>query len=398
LSYDPILNFEQIMKFDVAIVGAGPAGSWLARELAKNNISVVLFERSPVIGEPNFSSAGSPAYTVERFRLPPASVAARWDILRINGPTTTFSWRYDTPIGVVFDFRELKVLLLKEAEKMGAIIKLGSTVENVKILNDYSEIYVKSEKEAYRAKVVVDASGPSGVIATRLGMRKAIPIKPSVGLEIIAETPQAPIDVFRTLDFYFGRVWVPHGYGWIFPMMKPCVKIGVGVFQLARYGGGPRLEDFLNELIKRVPYLSGHHIVETHGGMLYGMGIRHHVFKNVIAIGDAADQVNPLGGEGIRHALQSAEFARDVILDAIAKNDLARLEQYDIRWRKYIGWRWWKCRILAQFFYHHFSDSMHDNFVRAVSKITAQEIFDALFEYKIWPSIHARLFKRHTGY
>ncbi len=58
------------MIFDVAIAGGGPAGGWLARELARAGKSIVLLERSKVAGEPNFSSAGTTFETLICRRSP----------------------------------------------------------------------------------------------------------------------------------------------------------------------------------------------------------------------------------------------------------------------------------------------------------------------------------------
>ncbi len=50
--------------FDVIIAGAGPAGANLARELSKKKYKVLLIEKSKEIGQPNFSSAATPDYTI----------------------------------------------------------------------------------------------------------------------------------------------------------------------------------------------------------------------------------------------------------------------------------------------------------------------------------------------
>ncbi len=46
--------------FDVIVIGAGPAGGSCARECAKRGLKVLLIERSQEIGEPNYSTAGTP--------------------------------------------------------------------------------------------------------------------------------------------------------------------------------------------------------------------------------------------------------------------------------------------------------------------------------------------------
>jgi len=45
-------------KFDAIIVGAGLAGGQCARELSKKGRKVLIIEKSPGIGRPDFSSGG----------------------------------------------------------------------------------------------------------------------------------------------------------------------------------------------------------------------------------------------------------------------------------------------------------------------------------------------------
>lgn len=209
------------MKFDVAIIGAGPAGSWLAGELAKNKISVVLFERSSIIGEPNFSSAGSPAYTVERFNLPREAVAAEWDAIKVIGPNSEKEWQFGKVVGVVLDFRKLKKLLIKEAIKNGAEVVLGTAVESTENRGEYSYVRAKSLEEDYGAKIIVDASGPAGVIAVSAGIRKRIPILPSVGIELIVEANHIPEEDCRTLVFFSETTWRRTDTAGYFPCGRP---------------------------------------------------------------------------------------------------------------------------------------------------------------------------------
>lgn len=378
------------MEFDVAIVGAGPAGSWLARELTKNNVSVILFERSSVAGEPNFSSAGSPLYVPERFNIPKEAVAAYWDIIKITGPQSEKEWQFQKPVGVVFDFRKLKKLLLQEAEKGGAKISLNTMVTG--ITNQGTKTIVKTNKGDYEAKIVIDASGPSGVIASQMGLRKQIPTIPAVGLEIIGRVPNAPDLQSRTLHFYISRVLTPHGYGWIFPMEGKEFKIGIAVYRLADYR--INLEQTLDALIKKIPWAQELHISEKHGGALYGRGgISNHVLKNIIVIGDAADQVNPLGGEGIRHAFQSATFASQVIVDALHSRNLKALKKYNSLWKKYKRKKWFLSYLLSKTIYHHYSDTMHERVIKLFAKLTPEEVFEILFEYRFFILFRA-LFRR----
>ena len=43
---------EKLLEYDVAVIGAGPAGSNAAYECAKNGYSVIILEEDPVVGVP----------------------------------------------------------------------------------------------------------------------------------------------------------------------------------------------------------------------------------------------------------------------------------------------------------------------------------------------------------
>lgn len=204
--------------FDVIIAGAGPAGANLARELSKKKYKVLLIEKSKEIGQPNFSSAGTPDYTVREFALPKSIIAASWNKLEIATPDKSHIWRYKKTRGYVLKFNDLKRFLAEDAAKNGAKVLIGTAVtkplvENKKITGvEFAGI----EKGEARAKIIVDATGPVGTIARAAGLRNATLCPPSVALEFIMTEVKLPKP--NTLSFFFGKSYAPNGYAWIFPM------------------------------------------------------------------------------------------------------------------------------------------------------------------------------------
>jgi len=377
------------MKVDVAIVGAGPAGSWLARELAREDVSVVLFDRSIKPGEPNFSSAGSPISTADLFDLPRDAIAATWDRLLISSATVEKQWEFPEPVGHVYDFRKLKQLLIEEARSVGAHVRLGVTVKGIERTDFGSRIYSSSQKEECIARIVVDASGPAGVIASQVGLRKKKLSSPSPGMEMICECVSLSDEHKRTLAVYFGSNCAPHGYAWVFPMGGTQLKIGVCVYQPDKQKL-PDLGALLREFKKNLSWLPSHETMETHGGFLYATGgIKNHVQGNILVIGDAADQVHPLYGEGIRHVLQSAQFARGVIVQSVRQNDLTKLLTYNKLWKSYVGWKWRMSGHLSRLLYPRLSDRGNDRITKLISTLSPQEIFDVAFGYRVSPILRS---------
>ena len=103
------------------------------------------------------------------------------------------------------------------------------------------------------------------------------------------------------------------------------------------------IEDIQTSFISNNPEISDGQTIEVHSGILFANGgIKNHAADNFLVIGDAAIQVNPLVGEGIRHCLHSANFAAEVILYAYKNNDFSqrRLSAYNQKWQKYTGKSW----------------------------------------------------------
>ncbi len=382
------------MTYDVAIVGAGPAGSWLARELAAGGWSVVLLERSDALGEPNFSSAVSPSPTVETFDLPPEAVASTWDTGKVFGPKSVVAWQFERPAGVVLDFRRLKRLLAEQARRRGAEVLLGTTIKSVRCGDRVSAVVARSGN-SYEARVVVDASGAAAVLAGQLGLRRHIVTPASVGTELICRTDPLSAERRRTVEFYFGSAFVPHGYAWLFPMGADTMKVGLCVYQARKYRP-LRLGAMLAEFAGTIPWLDGAEILERHSGIGYMQGgIRQHVSGNVLAIGDAADQINPLAGEGIRHALESARLAKGVIERALEANQSGVLQAYNALWERYAGRRWRTCAWIAHSMYGRFPDRALEFCTRHIGKLTPEEAFAVAFEYAPGPIVRS-LFRRRN--
>jgi flavin-dependent dehydrogenase len=57
-------------KYDVVVIGGGPSGGQVARNLSKKGHKVLLVERFPSFLDNNFSSAGMTLEPLKEFNLP----------------------------------------------------------------------------------------------------------------------------------------------------------------------------------------------------------------------------------------------------------------------------------------------------------------------------------------
>jgi digeranylgeranylglycerophospholipid reductase len=138
------------------------------------------------------------------------------------------------------------------------------------------------------------------------------------------------------LDFYFGEQVAPGGYLWVFPKGKDAANVGLGVsVESAKKKAAIKyLEEFTEKKFPNAAILT-----RIAGGVPCAKTCNEIVKNNVMLVGDAAHQVNPLTGGGIITGMIGGMIAGQVAAEAIRKNDLKHLTEYEKRWHKRLGWR-----------------------------------------------------------
>jgi len=371
------------MEYDVIIVGGGPGGAWLCRELANNGVKVLLLERSSIPGEPNFSSGGSPLSIIKDFEIPEEAVATEWNTLRLtNESESTITYEHGIPAGVVFDFKKLKILLLEKAKEYGADIKIGVSAKSY-IQKNEKVFITTSDNNEYSCRIAEDASGLARVFSHSLN-KNEIKKNPCVAIEILFNAPNAPTEQQDILDFYWGREALPHGYGWIFPMGRTLFKVGVCIYYLNLFKPTINLDELLGNFVNRFKWLDGSTVIEKHGGTAFGDGnINKLVHENILIVGDAGDTINPLGLEGIRHAFQTAKYASKPILEVIKYGkSLSVLNNYQKSWSDYAKRNWFLAKIFSIIVYRYMGKRGFRTSMNWMKKYSPRESLQILFGYK----------------
>jgi len=167
-------------------------------------------------------------------------------------------------------------------------------------------------------------------------------------------------------------------------------KVGVCVFDNEKV---PDLRQVLRNFVAGLPFLSHIEPTEFHGGSIYvNGGIKQFVTDNFLVIGDAAAQINPLGGEGVRHALWSGRFAANTIDQALKAGNSSKkaLGGYEKLWKNYVGKKWFYSNLVKDWFYM-LDDPGYDTFIRVLKGLTPQDAFSVMFEYE-----YRKLFRGRT--
>lgn len=306
--------------YDVVVIGAGPAGSTVARIAASKGFQVLVLEKEKNIG--TSPCAGYISKTINWDFDLREIVQSNISQMRTYFPSGRFQ---DFPInGVVVDRPAFDRFLAGFASRNGAEFLLNAPLTHL-IEGEDQYTGVKYRDGRAQARVIVGADGVSSTTAKLLGWRpQEVAICSQYLLENVPTIPS-------TSEIFFDMKYAPGGYAWIYPTGNNSAKVGLGI--LRRIASKPA-SDYLDEFIKENLLVCGRLNSGVKKTMLRGSlpisGMRKSLLvKNILLVGDAGGMADPITGAGIGNAILAGEIAGKVISKALEKEDFSLLREYE---------------------------------------------------------------------
>ena len=304
--------------YDVIVVGAGPAGATLAYELAKKGIRVLLLEKEKL---PRYKCCAG-GITTRATRLLDFDISeAVEDVVYKVSISYNFGNPYTghhnqpliyTVMRDVFDY-----LLVKRAQQFGAVLIDGQEVTQIQTNADWVEI--STADSLFHSRVVAGADGAYSIVARESGMSRNIKYIAALESEVIVPEEELAKRKSR-VELDLGCI--PGGYAWVFPK-RNHLSIGAGCLVPKAKDLNRRYQEFLSSLS-----ISNYTIARTSSHLIPMCGRRAIVSQDkTLLLGDAAGLADPLTGEGICHAIQSAQLAAPVIENSLLQGKI-ELQDY----------------------------------------------------------------------
>ncbi len=320
---------------DIAVIGAGPAGSSAAISAARLNRSVCMIDRNARIGFPVRCGEGLGCKSFVQY----AGGREEWALNRYERSVMISPSGIRDAIGSIdkpylLDREKMDGTLAAEAAQSGAELVLSTTVTELRQRSDKRYECIMPGRTII-ASIVIIADGVESRLARFLGWNTVLASK-DIETCAFCHVESPLIDSSECL-FYTGSSAAPGGYAWIFPRGKGFANVGLGISGDKSSAGKAR--KLLLEFVRRE--LPGSTMSYLHcGGVPVARYVRPLVRGGAMLAGDAARQVNCMSGAGIGYSLYAGKLAGTTAAGAISQDgtvDYSALIRYEKEWRKTHG-------------------------------------------------------------
>jgi len=324
------------MEVECLVIGAGPAGSIAAKELASKGIETIVIEKRQEIGTPKRCAEGVSKHSLEKLGIKVHELG----ITRVIKGAVLYSPSGKKVVmdgqgmeGYVLERKVFEKYLASEAIKEGARYMIKTQATDMVRENGRWRVSIKNldGEDEIVANLVIGADGVESKVGRWAGLKtlnRLTDYHSGIQFEMAGVNTDE-----NYIHLFFGNEVSPLGYAWIFPKAFSA-NVGLGILEK---GAKMRAYDYLKKFIEEhEDIFKNASPIEINSG---GVPVAHFTgmaADGVMLVGDAAQLVNPIHGGGIVRAMHSSIMAAEVAEQALKEKNLSkeRLMEYENMWNE----------------------------------------------------------------
>ena len=331
------------LRSDVVVIGGGPAGSTVSALIAREGYRVQLFERERFprfhIGE---SLIPETYWVLERLgmleKMEKSRFVKKYSVQFVDSAgkeSAPFYFWDNKPHECSQTWQvvrsEFDQMMLENARENGVVAHEGARVLDV-VFEDGRAVGVEIQTAdgvaaTVRARVVVDASGQSGLLQKKFKLRVWDPIlnKSAIWTYWQGAYRDTGRDEGATMVLQTAN---RQGWFWYIPLHDDRVSVGVVAPFDYLFKGRPDHGKTYEEEVERCPAIqkrlsSGRRVTGYFATRDYSYRSKEVAGDGWVLVGDAFGFLDPLYSSGVLLALRSGEMAADAIADGLRSGDLS---------------------------------------------------------------------------
>lgn len=328
---------NKVLKTDVAIIGAGPAGLYSAYLLAKNtNLKISVFEEHKKIGLPVKCTGLVTNFIQKIIKIPKNIILNKIEFADIISPTNkTIRIRLKEP-NLVLDRAKFDQFLAKKVKDSGVNIHLKHKLYSLETKQN-KIMFLKNKKEniVCSSNYIIGADGPKSIVSRTINKNTKNKIIKNQFLAGIQIRIKITIKKKNTLEFYP----IKEGFAWFVPESDNVARIGIASYKNQKH----IFNDFLKRIQKKYKInINKKTTIDYQAGLIPLYNSKIKTYKNInnfnnlnnsnnlnnfklYIVGDSATQIKATTAGGIIQSLLAAK--------ALAKS-IKNKTDYEKLWKK----------------------------------------------------------------